>query len=952
MSSDLTLSERRQSILDAPLEVDFNSDLLKRLLLTDEPFETDCSLLELGTFRIDDSTKEVRLGGATSPLNLQLSGSAELVKRLYVVCEESGLEGSLTGQMDGEIDFDKQAILALEISGDGGLTADVASPVGAYFKGRGGMDSENAFHFFHCLAFDKTMPAREALSSFFSGLRWPLQSALDPETLQDGSVSGIGIRSNLELWGTAQAGYETRGSRSVDIQGLNPEFQYRVNVGASLAASCRLGGVFEICSRKGSEGGWARLQARRSRSRSFEGAGGLDINAGIKVEGLGRDPNRLLGALLGVNLDTALRWLEAISRCDSWSDAMGMLKARYGEQLGALAESFYENVLASKSYEALQGLSERVLVELKEFEGEADRRLLEVAQAGLAKGEALVEKIDSLVGSDAEMFLKRIEDEDTWDLIEIVLGEPLVGVVSDAKSLFDLRKRLGKLKEIVSEAGSFRGIRSYLKSVDQRLDVDGLVNRLSSLSSPSDFKLLMAGELGDLSRRVFDLAETELADPATFRRARQAAKALLGFRSQLAVELENGFARKLELSLSASYARRRSSDCILDIELDLRSEEGRGLYEECIKGNFRPALQAFREPYLKTHSGQFHRSLVDCRNLRLHVFGWGKECLCRASQVENSRIQNQGNGAVFLYDSKTALETRYKSGYGLKELTTTAYNLRAQAEALVGDAEGENADFFGPEILDLATDYRVMQEDDTPRWGELADYLRFAEQLGICESAELMADELYLEFADKTPSRFSLKYTVRYSPRAFSKVFLAYDDELEDLISQSFRQYFSDRYYASGRRFFSEASFESYMRHSRIDERSWSSRHRSGRKKYVVYDELGNSDVVPFGRELYHAYLAERRFKKALLRLDDIFDAIHEDGILERYRLDELNGALMELMSVSRKGRKGIWSENLFFLVLDSLQRAVDPNAREGMTVMELSLHFEDRESVRRLYAV
>ena len=63
--------------------------------------------------------------------------------------------------------------------------------------------------------------------------------------------------------------------------------------------------------------------------------------------------------------------------------------------------------------------------------------------------------------------------------------------------------------------------------------------------------------------------------------------------------------------------------------------------------------------------------------------------------------------------------------------------------------------------------------------------------------------------------------------------------------------------------------------------------------------------------------------------------------VIETYRI--------ELLNVPKDTETRVWSENVFFLVMDSLVRAVDSDAREGLMTLEMKLTPQGGDEFRRI---
>lgn len=950
---------------DSKLKFSYDNAVLSALIKKDEPFTMEATRGELAGVQIGSLEGQELLLWEGEPIGLAIPAEGSIGGRIAICWDAESFDERMRRLLPETIDFEKFGVIAFSCDVNVGFKARGGSPIGSYLTASAKGEANGGLSFFNYLLFPKGESARKTLADLYGGLRMPTALPAREMTHDCTRSMGMELQAGLRLWGSVVAGYETQGSRDLSIEGLAPEIQYKVAVGASVAVEMAIGGRFEIVQSEGQASNWTRVRIYRSRQYERSLVLGLDVGADFSVSGLTEDPDQLLRSITGTDLGSGFEWLKEVSTTKDWNEAKQKLTAKYGKIVGENAADLIEAVTGSADIQAAQTKINAILQSYRAFTDGVDERLLEIASAYLGDSRKTIESIDKILTIDRAN-LSDLSDSHAWKVIDQLAGDALHEFVSSQDAFLAVRSQLVNIRKVLEGEAESAVLRDFIEEQERRFNVDRIAKALATAADPQAMKDYLANGSNELAMKMFDVTVGKLSQAKlekTFQSVQSAAKRILAWRGKVATVLKEGYERKLQLSLAMAYGRSQSQEAWVDIEFDHSVDPGRKAMTAALSGDFVESLQAYQKGYVLVRQAEFQRELSKTKTLKLHAFGWGSETFAQVKRLTKVKVEQQGGGVAYLYDTSLAQEMFSKSGFGAAESIATLYQLRIQSSALSADParstefERKRRKLMIGELGDISSQYTVERSDSNPHWDEVADYLRFAEQLGIVEGRTQLRDSLKNEFGPADPESLEIKYEIRNSQTSFAHVFendLDRDtnDEqlLRDKASKAFRAYFADRYYAKPNAFFSKESLDAYlacyrMRRKKIGPAS----KRSLKYRYVFEDEQGSSiRSIIGGSKLKKAYDAEKRFLKAFLKVDKVLDTLLDEDEAESVHLKDLERAAMALMEVPLRTPLSVWKDNVFFLVLDSLQRQADPESRRGLATMQIDIKPQGRDAIRR----
>lgn len=924
-------------------------DGLARLIAVNEPMGDHLSN-ELGILdlrRVNGG--EFRLG---TPDTVSIGFDAESTLRANLLlkrADDERLDG-FDGFLPEDVEYATHFLLAFSVETSTGIAGKAGVPIGGYFAAKGKAEASGGIAYRYCRVFPREIGSRDVLVDFLGNLRWPLCDASQAMERQPGDVAIARFRGELKLWGELELAYAVSGSRSLEMEGLEPSVSYEIGAGVRLGGAYELGGSFSVVSSTGGNADWLRLRIARTSMERTESHFGLDVRIGLETEGFATNPERLLTALTGFDAANVLSWLEKVATSSNLDQALQLIRKEAGERAGRLVEQLAGSLYRSQTFENLAGKVRKVVQQYETFKQKADARLLELVAEHVRTGE-VAGHLEKLLDLTSREGLSRLSDGRTWEVVDKLAGDKVYELLSEEKLFAELRSRAAMLLNLIEGTGPSRPLLRLIEELESRYNVDRLVGKIENGLDRDTLLALAKDKSGDLLDLIFDVTAAELQSDqadAVLKRVSAAAERVIEFRDKTARVLADGLKKNLEVSLLQVRAGSDDASVLVDIEFNLASEKGRTLYDKARKGDFVEVLKTKDPGSARIHKGSFQESLQRSASLKVHFFGWEQQFEVGMEQVSRmEHVQQEAGGPLFLLSSETSQSMRNLSGFSQQESVQSVLQFGLQARSR-GTQPGS-----GRVLVDLVESvncsFDVLHKLSNPAWGNLGSAFRFAARLGLLDDPEALVAGLQREFGPGGPQEVSVTYRIGYDPEAYESLWnLELEENGEDraLVSRTFREALMDRWAYQKPGFFSEKTCELYLNHFRI-RRLRTRRGHSTTIRYLVTDKDGNEQSAHWVTDaLWKAYQAEGDMLRFLGELERALEA-HE----ERPDWKRLNRALANFLSVPRLHPTArLWKGHLFFLVTDAILLAGSGNARKGKTLLQLDLVPARGEPVRRFY--
>jgi len=947
MSLQIAASDRNGFL---PINTHFTPEFesaLAELLLGDEPFDDQISN-ELGKVGFQGSTPDDFSFGSDEVLKIGLGVNAALVSSL-VLKRAPGEKLTMLDSYLPELDYGRDLVVALQMQAEAGLTAGANSSFGSYISLAGGTEVGGGAEYHRCKVYPRDLSARAIVSDFLTGLRWPLSGADSARSLPAGDIAAASFRGKLKLWDEMNLGYSVSGSKALSLAKLDAAFEYKLAAAIKWGGSFEMGGNFTVISMPGSSEDWVRLRVVRDQSRATQTHFGLDVNLDYQSSGIPDSSDGLLTALTGHDTRSILNWLELAAETDDIDAAVARVKEKVGEQASKSLEQLLGQAYRSINFDSLKAKIEDVLSQYGNFKDSIDGHLLDLGRKYIGSTD-VCDWLKIALDKTTRKGLREISNHNVWKVIDELVGDRAYALLTDQDAFNHFRSAAQKLLDLLEGKGGFKPLKEFIEKVEERFDVDKLLDTLGDNLDKDKLNALAKGKLEGLLTSLFNLAGDALEGgeiDQTVAKLSDEAEKILNWKKKLDSKLKLGLKNQLELSLLYSTSSQRASSAVVDMEFNLARSGGRDLYELARRGDFQKAISEFDPAILTIHRGEFEESLEKSRSLAVHLFGWENLFEVKVGQVTEIETVMLDGGPVFLMDSESSLKMRNVSGFENAESIRSILQFKLQAQS---DADKASEGVLVDLLNSLSCNYEIVRDQVSPDWDALPGAFRFAEQLGLVADAHAVVSELRAELGPNPPKSLSVKYSLSYHEEALKRLwnheFLEASSGRE-IVSHTFRQALMDRWQFDHPRFFGQNNQDAYLSHHKIKRFKTTSPIKK-HWRYVVEDAEGNKKVLNHSSDvLYKAYKAELAFLDALKEMDDAMDLIQNGGSDWK----KLNRAIEAFLSVPEdEFSQRIWKGHLFMLVLDALLIEETADARNGRCAVQVDITPAQGDLIRRFY--
>lgn len=783
---------------DGQLELQSDQDLWMSLVATGGKFlptvdriaDVSVKLKTAQAFRFGDgSSLSLNIGGgATHQVQLLWPDVPDKLLKLY------GLAEQLT---------DDKLYVRLALSATGAAAAEARFPAGQLSAGfslaAGGNVAYERFKLY-----EAEDSAKRILGDLFATARLPQQVTTVAQIPAPGELLVTQFGGYLKLNGALNWGYALKGSKSFELNELKLELDYRLRAMAAVAIGYQLAGNFSLEVRAGEQAGWARFTIRKHRETQLNLAADFGFDGDFNLKGLPRSADEFLVRLLGADAKTVLRYFDATQHYASLDALEKTLTPMLKGFAHEWAQSLIGEVLTDATLERFLTAARKVATDHDELED----WLLDLYHAHLDRIPQLRRTLALLAGAtDPSALVDGAEDESatslsTWDVAQMIWGTNVYPLLLQKEEFAKLALRAQRARQFVEE-DAFQPVRDVLEKLQAHVPLGALFGQLQKVKTAAELKQLGDARLqelvGRLTGRAFaklkgsDLDDTLKVLQANLQRIEQ-------FKERWYERMKAAVAQKFTFDLHAAYTRASSSDALLDVELNLNDEEGRGLAKRAAVGDFAQLLNRYDARVARIHHGALSHSLTKSAQLQINVLGWSTDSLRQLAENVEHTIEETSGGLLHVYAAETSLKQRRKSGRKFKETVESNFLLRALGETLQRDeqkaTDTATRDYLIETLRELSVSYDLLTEDERTRPEELTRYLDFARFLGFFTAAT--QQQFVAELKDQFPAglgKVKINYAVRYDTAALARAFAAISgDDLKHLARTTMREVVAAKY--------------------------------------------------------------------------------------------------------------------------------------------------------------
>jgi hypothetical protein len=668
-------------------------------------------------------------------------------------------------------------------------------------------------------------PAGRLLANCFAGIRLPANITEPP---RPGEIIALEYNGRVALGAKLGLGYELTGSPSFNIGQLRLSERYKLAVLSGVQLGASIAGRFSIeVSAPTEDAGptWARVVLRKSKTQGLCIAADATIDFQGNLKGLPDSPNEFLGAALGVN---AKNWMNFLAEVREWAN-FEMLE----KNLDNLARDFISEWLG-RGFDALKKIDEfnaflASVHQTVEIYDTLEDRAITLFDGYFNRLGLLTEKLEDLLQLTSwERFWGAL-DPDLWDIVnQLTDGDPLGWMIGqvlvrlpdgsrvEVDSLEELKKRAQKTLSLVQDS-THEEIRKLIALAKQKFGLDIFIQRLKEVDSWQELQALAGQRAGFfverlLGKAVDALGKSELKE--AFDRVHAALTYVDDFESRMYAKLLQAAKSAFHCNLHAEYNRTADRGALVDILINLTTDEGKELMRAAGNGNFVPALAARNPDLVRIKGALLTSRLAREASFNINIEGWhfkrNYSGFDRVVVETEQRVQPSGNGGIIIYTTLEARREKERRRNHERMFTSFLVRFLGESAGKVGSGAAafdvRNRQYMIDVLTGAAATYQVLLEDRHTSREELQYYLSFARQIGL-DRVGVTLDALEQVLPAKTVEgktdfgNVSADYRVRYNKRTLRRMLdVRIDEQVASLIRSVMRRIVLGNYVQSRHR--------------------------------------------------------------------------------------------------------------------------------------------------------
>ena len=715
-------------------------------------------------------TPSLRFGSAASfECTSSLAASAGLTLRVFQPGDDEPIQVAAPA---AQVPRDKLgALFQVQADAKAAGTVPIPGPAGFSF----GLSASAGGHvqFARYRVYERTQPAGPMLLDLLSDLRLPHDRGMPDAIPEPDEVVQFSYGGFLELGAALNWGYSLTGSEGFELRDIAASAEYALTAKAALSLNYRLAGDFAMTLRRGTAPGCVRLIVQKNRERRTQFAADFDLDTGYQIDGLPETPDEFLGAFLGADVTSAVGVFEkALGSRDSGAlgEAVGKLMSGV---LQKLTRKWLQSALDAGS---LEGFLDALQTAVAAYRSIDDRIVAVVTElyekASAPDGNAIERALASIASFTKPEDLAKLKDPSVWSLAQRLSGGDLFAAAfGDEHGPFATVKATAAKTLELLRSPAFQRLRDFIDAVKGALPLDGLVDRLGQVATPDGLANLADATLQGLVERVVGRSFESLhpADlPVAFKELRDTVAKLDAFRTRFQDTIRQALEQSVSLHVNAAYTRAGEDRALLDLEIDVRSDEGRALFQQAVSGRLREVFVAARGgAVVRVNEAALSHELTQSSQLQINVLGWRYKRLVEVVASSEHSLKAHEGGLVQVFTTtasiKEATETR-------TERLQSNFVLRMAGESAGPLADDATRRFVVRTLERMSVTYDILQSDAVTDAQELAGYLALGEQL------KLVPPGLLADLRQQFPTGFGkveARYVVRYDEQAVRDAFVA-----------------------------------------------------------------------------------------------------------------------------------------------------------------------------------
>lgn len=766
--------------------------------------------------------------------------------------------------------------------------------------------------------------AIDLLQDLLGDLRLPHQVSTVGEIPGPDEVIAATLGGYLKLTGQVSYGYSLTGKEKLTTAPLPLQLDYALRLSASLSASYRIAGDFDLTVRQGSRPNFARFVVSKSADSKFDCAADFGFEAKMDLRGLPGGPDEFLAKLIGAEIQPLLTALQKARKFSSLSE----LEKEAGKLAVAAAQEGSHALIGAALSDANVQQFVNAALKAADLYNSVDSRICHLFEDHCENVPALEIALRVLVTATEAESLRGITETHAWAVINRLAGERQLEMMVDPAVFADVHSLVVKAHDFVngSEQKKVRGLVTTWK---KSFALDPLLSKLKGIKSADDLAGLADKKLQGLIEKILakPFAEIRASKPGQWAtQLHDALEKIEAFKRTYYEKLTELTHRSLRASLNLAFSASTHQEALVDIELDLSTPDGSALAHQVTVGDFSEALRQANRPHVRLNRGALTHKSVSSTHVQFNLFGYSAETLTTLTQNAAEALETCEGGVMHVYTTKTSLEEKKKRG---NELTSSTFLLATAAEGIA--APGQSSPTAAT-LSRMSVDYRLLKQDGATSAEELMEILNLAESLGVISSAQTFSTALSNEFPEGLGA-VKADYLARFEPSAAILPFAMNDDAkhstMAALARQTMRQFIAARYNAM------EAN--AWLRslgHAYLDQRNYEQFRMIGNRSEFVRAPLAPPDLTePAKHALFTLYSVEDKYIKRLVQLDESIDQLRagkgKAADLDKYARDFVSMA----DDLDDFGR-----ENAFFVVYDRLVHEANAGQAKRKSALVLEI--------------
>jgi hypothetical protein len=897
---------------DGQLEVGSDQDAWKVLVASGAPF--DRSVDRVADLKVSLGTENALMLGRAGTLKIGVSASADAVHQIQLIWPDSQVEPhTLRDLQPGASEY----VVRLLLQGKADASAKGCAPIGP-LKASFGVTAGGSISYERLRIVSAGIPARQVLQELFGGLRLPQQIDTVAEIPDPGEVVVARFAGYLNLAGQVSYGYSLTGSRDIAVGKLNLDLDYALKLSAGLSAAYSLAGEFELEARAGSSPNFVRYVVRKSRESQFNFPADFGVDATLHLKGLPDTADEFLAKVLGAPAERALK---LFGKARTYTSVEELEKAA-GKVLRGTIHGLSQKLLGKALTNATLDEFLTRMLQVVDVYNNLDTRIIHLYEDSLGKIPQLMTTLNVLAKVTSRDGLKDISGDETWALITRLAGTRLHDILMEDPAFAEFATLVQQTRSFI-EDGAKKEIREVVTTFKAAFPLDSAFSQLRGITTPKQLKDLADEKLQGLAEQILGKTFDEIRGSdagIALKELHAALDQVESFKAKYYDKLKEVANRSFSAQLHFAYSRASSRTALLDVEVDVSSEEGSRLARLAAGGDFADLLARYNSKMVRINKGVFTHSIPSSTQIQVNLFGFAIGGMTRVFQDTEEALEAHDGGLLHIYTTRTQIEERRRHG---GELTASTFLFATIAKALQPEGSRE---YLIRTLPKMSVQYDLLKEDNKTKPDEMRQILELAALVGILPDTASFLDSLRNQFPTGL-GKVSATYVIRYDSDAVSAAFQLPDGEnrenLRRLAMETMRSHIAARYTSMrsvdgmallGFAYLDPALFQRFMRLGFaafaqsdvvVTLPAWFTK---GSAQKITLQNVHKQVLITL-------YNVENRFLNRLVQLDATIDALRDE--LESVSADELNTQVKEFVEMSDDLNK--FRENAFFAVFDRL---------------------------------